>query len=89
MVLMSLPFALPVAASNAATPKEILILSLEDSNFPSARLTRRIKGRESVQLLLIGEVFLFNVADLAGNGDALNQANYALRIAREPVGFQY
>lgn len=55
VVLMLLPFALPVAASNAAPPKEIPIPSLEDSNSPSARLMRRIKGRESVQLLLISE----------------------------------
>jgi hypothetical protein len=47
------------------------------------RLTRRIPLREGVRLSMIGEVFnLFNVANLTGYSNVLNQLNYGQPSAR-------
>jgi hypothetical protein len=47
------------------------------------RLTRMIRIRDRVQLSLIGEVFnIFNIANLTGYSDVLNQPNYGQPSAR-------
>ncbi len=47
------------------------------------RLTRTVRIRDRAQLLLIGEVFnIFNIANLTGYSDVLNQPNYGLPSAR-------
>jgi hypothetical protein len=52
------------------------------------RLTRRIKIKERVSVSLIGEVFnLFNVANLTGYSNVLNQPNYGQPSARAGQAF--
>jgi hypothetical protein len=52
------------------------------------RLTRRIKIKERATLSLIGEVFnLFNVANLTGYSNVLNQPNYGQPSARAGQAF--
>jgi hypothetical protein len=52
------------------------------------RLTRRIKIKEKTTLSLIGEVFnLFNVANLTGYSNVLNQPNYGQPSARAGQAF--
>lgn len=52
------------------------------------RLTKTIKFKEKVQLKLIGEVFnLFNVANLTGYSDVLNQPNYGQPSSRVGQAF--
>jgi hypothetical protein len=47
------------------------------------RLTRKINLREGVRLSLIGEAFnIFNIANLTGYSNVLNQANYGQPSAR-------
>jgi len=52
------------------------------------RLTKKLNITERVKLSLIGEVFnLFNVANLTGYSNVLNQPNYAQPSARAGQGF--
>src|SRR6185369_2471391 len=52
------------------------------------RVTRTIKLKENVQLNLFGEVFnVFNVANLTGYSDVLNQPNYGQPSSRVGQAF--
>ena len=47
------------------------------------RLTRKVNINETIKLALMGEVFnLFNIANLSGYSNTLNQVNYGLPSAR-------
>ncbi|PYY13597.1 MAG: hypothetical protein DMG60_21605, partial [Acidobacteria bacterium] len=70
-----------------------IVLPAKFSNWDSFfshdfRLTRRIKIKERATLSLIGEVFnLFNVANLTGYSNVLNQPNYGQPSARSGQAF--
>jgi hypothetical protein len=67
-LLIWMPCTLPAAASASELPKEILIPSSADRDFPTARWTRRTEVREGAHLSLIWKVFnLFNVDNLTGD----------------------